>query len=79
MTPTPTAVPSVTPSLSESPKPGGGGAPDESLPLTGASVGWMIGVAMLLLAGGATMIIMTRRRIDSPGRARRVVLPYRVW
>lgn len=54
----------VTPSLSPSaPKPGGSGAPEGALPLTGASVGWLLGASLLLLAGGGGMILLARRRV----------------
>jgi LPXTG-motif cell wall-anchored protein len=62
-------TPSSTPSASTSPSsgPGAGGSPDESLPLTGTSVGWLVGVAMLLLGGGGAMILLARRRIVRRG------------
>lgn len=43
------------------PVPGGGGEGPE-LPVTGASLPWIVGAAMVLLAAGATLLVVARRR-----------------
>lgn len=57
--------PSVTPSASTSttPAPGGGGGDNEpQLPVTGASLGWVMTAGVLLVLGGSTLFFVRRRR-----------------
>ncbi len=62
--PTPSMSATATPSTSASPRNGGGDAPPkEELPVTGASVGWLLGASLLLVGGGISMIALARRRV----------------
>lgn len=62
--PSPTVTPSESaspsPTASPSSTPGGGGS---ELPRTGASVGWLISAATLLVGAGVGLIALARRRV----------------
>jgi LPXTG-motif cell wall-anchored protein len=73
---TPTPSPSPTPSTGDGSSGGGGGSSGGgdgsgssssggsggSLPTTGQSLGWLIGLGLLLVGGGAGLVVLRRRR-----------------
>jgi LPXTG-motif cell wall-anchored protein len=62
-TPTANSTRRTDPSATASPtaSPGGGGSPE--LPRTGASLGWLIGAAAMLVGAGAGLIALARHRV----------------